>query len=99
MIDRYTRPQMGRLWDDENRYAKWLQVEIAACEAMAVQGLIPKEAFESIKQKAGFSVKRILEIEEETRHDVIAFLTNLEEHVGPESRYIHLGLTLSLIHI
>ncbi len=95
MIDRYTRPQMGRLWNDENRYAKWLQVEIAACEAMAVQGLIPKEAFESIKQKAGFSVKRILEIEEETRHDVIAFLTDFEEHVGPDSRYIHLGLTSS----
>ena len=95
MIDRYTRPEMGRLWNDENRYAKWLQVEIAACEAMAEEGRIPREALESIRRKAGFSVERILEIEEETRHDVIAFLTNVEENVGPDSRYIHLGLTSS----
>jgi adenylosuccinate lyase len=86
---------MGRIWEPENRYAKWLEVEIAACEAMAEEGLIPREASETIKEKASFSVERILEIEEETKHDVIAFLTNVEEYVGPDSRYIHLGLTSS----
>ncbi|MFP4088036.1 MAG: adenylosuccinate lyase [Desulfobacteraceae bacterium] len=95
MIERYTRPEMGRVWTDENRYQKWLDVEIAACEAMAHEGMIPKEALVQIKSRAGFSVDRILEIEAETRHDVIAFLTNVEEHVGPASRYIHLGLTSS----
>ena len=95
MITRYTRPQMGRIWEAENRYAKWLEVEIAACEAMAEEGIIPQEAVENIKKKAKFSVKRILEIEQETKHDVIAFLTNVEEYVGPDSRYIHLGLTSS----
>ncbi len=95
MISRYTRPQMGRIWEAENRYAKWLDVEIAACEAMAEQGLIPPEALENIKQKAAFSVERILQIEEETKHDVIAFLTNVAEHVGPDSRFIHMGLTSS----
>ena len=95
MIPRYTRPEMGRIWEDENRYSKWLAVELAACEAMAREGLVPQEALENIKQKASFSVERILEIEQETKHDVIAFLTNLEEHIGPDSRYIHLGLTSS----
>jgi adenylosuccinate lyase len=95
MIERYTRPEMGRVWDAKNRYAKWLQVEIVACEAMAKEGLIPKEAFENIKRKASFSVERILEIEEETKHDVIAFLTNVAEYVGPDSRFIHRGLTSS----
>ena len=95
MISRYTRPEMGRIWEPENLYAKWLEVEIAACEAMAQEGLIPEAALENIKKKAAFSVGRILEIEEETKHDVIAFLTNVAEHVGPDSRYIHLGLTSS----
>jgi len=95
MISRYTRPEMGRIWEDENRYAKWLKVEISACEAMAEEGLIPGEAVQNIKKKAAFSVERILEIEEETKHDIISFLTNVEEHVGPDSRYIHLGLTSS----
>jgi len=95
MISRYTRPEMGRIWELKNRYAKWLEVEIAACESMAEEGLIPKEALNTIKEKADFSVARILEIEEETKHDVIAFLTNVEEYVGPDSRYIHLGLTSS----
>ena len=94
MISRYTRPEMGRIWELENRYAKWLEVEIAVCEAMGEEGLIPSDALENIK-KASFSVERILEIEEETKHDVIAFLTNLEENVGPDSRFIHLGLTSS----
>ncbi len=95
MISRYTRPEMGRIWEHENRYVKWLEVEIAACEAMAEEGLVPKEALETIKKKAAFSVEKILEIEETTKHDVIAFLTNVEEYVGPDSRYIHLGLTSS----
>jgi adenylosuccinate lyase len=86
---------MGLIWELENRYAKWLDVELAACESMAEEGLIPVKALETIKKKAGFSVARILEIEEETKHDVIAFLTNIEEHVGPDSRYVHLGLTSS----
>ncbi|VBB45539.1 Adenylosuccinate lyase [uncultured Desulfatiglans sp.] len=95
MISRYTRTEMGRIWEDENRYAKWLDVELAACEAMSEEGIVPREALENIRRKAGFSVQRILEIEEETRHDVIAFLTNVAEHVGPDSRFIHLGLTSS----
>lgn len=95
MISRYTRPEMGRIWEAENRYTKWLEVEIAACEAMAEEGLIPDSAVETIRKRARFSVDRILEIEQETKHDVIAFLTNVEEHVGPDSRYIHLGLTSS----
>ena len=86
---------MGRIWKPENLFSKWLKVELAACEAMAEEGSVPMEALETIKQRADFSVDRILQIEEETKHDVIAFLTNLEEYVGPESRYIHLGLTSS----
>jgi adenylosuccinate lyase len=95
MIDRYTRPEMGKIWEAEKRYAKWLEVEIAACEAMGEEGIIPKKSLENIKRHANFSVERILEIEEETRHDVIAFLSNVAEYVGPDSRYIHLGLTSS----
>jgi len=95
MIPRYTRPEMGRIWEPENRFAKWLEVEIAACEGMAEEGLIPKASLKNIRKKANFSVDRILEIEEETKHDVIAFLTNVAEYVGPDSRFIHLGLTSS----
>ncbi len=95
MISRYTRPQMGRIWETENRFAKWLDVEIAACEAMAEEGLVPKQAVKNIKKKARFDVDRILEIEEKTKHDVIAFLTNVAEHVGPDARFIHMGLTSS----
>jgi len=95
MISRYTRPEMGRIWEEENRFAKWLQVEITACEAMAKEGLIPEASLRNIKEKARFSVERILEIEKETRHDVIAFLANVAEYVGPDSRYIHMGLTSS----
>ncbi|MBW1816762.1 MAG: adenylosuccinate lyase [Deltaproteobacteria bacterium] len=95
MISRYTRPEMGRIWEDQNRYAKWLEVELAACEAMAEEGLIPRDALQTILEKADFSVDRILEIEAQTKHDVIAFLTNVEEYVGPDSRFIHMGLTSS----
>ena len=95
MIKRYTRNIMGDIWSDENKYNTWLKVEILACEAMSQNKMIPKKAFKNIKKKAGFSVKRIEEIEAETKHDVIAFLTNVAEHVGPDSRYIHMGLTSS----
>jgi adenylosuccinate lyase len=95
MIPRYTRPEMGKIWEDDNRFAKWLDVELAACEGMAEQGLIPRDSLEIIKTKARFSVDRILEIEAQTKHDVIAFLSNVEEFVGPDARFIHMGLTSS----
>jgi adenylosuccinate lyase len=95
MIDRYTLPEMGRVWSDENKFKTWLNVETVACEALAELGEIPAEAVDVIKAKADFKLERILEIEETTQHDVIAFLTNVAENVGPESRYIHLGLTSS----
>jgi adenylosuccinate lyase len=95
MISRYTRDEMGKIWEMENRYAKWLQVEMLACEAMAEEGLIPKAALNNIIKKARFSGERILEIEKVTRHDVIAFLENVAEYVGPDSRFIHMGLTSS----
>jgi adenylosuccinate lyase len=95
MIDRYTLPEMSRLWSDENKFATWLKVEIAVCEARARKGEIPAEAVSVIKKKAGFSIERISAIEAEVNHDVIAFLTNLAENIGPESRYVHLGLTSS----
>ncbi|MCL0086207.1 adenylosuccinate lyase [Thermodesulfovibrionales bacterium] len=95
MISRYTRPEMGRLWEMENRYQKWLDVEIAVCEAWAEQGEIPESDMRAIREKAGFDIGRIDEIEKTTRHDVIAFLTSVEESVGAESRFIHKGLTSS----
>lgn len=95
MIARYTRPEMGRLWELQNKYQTWLDVEIAACEAWAALGEIPKAAVKVIKQKAAFDVDRIDQIELEVKHDVIAFLTSVAEHVGPESRYVHKGLTSS----
>ena len=95
MIERYTRPEMGKIWEDDFKYKTWLQIEIFACEARAELGQIPKEDVELIKQKAKFDVKKILEIEETTQHDVIAFLTNVAEYVGPVSRHIHYGMTSS----
>ena len=95
MIERYTLPEMGDLWTDDYKFKTWLRVEIAVCEAQAELGYIPKEAVEEIKAKANFDPKRILEIEAEVRHDVIAFLTNLNEYVGDVGRYIHLGMTSS----
>ena len=95
MIERYTLPKMGRIWEPSNRFAKWLQVEILVCEAMAKEGMVPPKSLENIKKKAGFSIDRIKEIEAEVKHDVIAFLTNVEEHVGPDARFIHVGLTSS----
>jgi adenylosuccinate lyase len=93
MIDRYTRPEMGAIWTDENRYKKWLDVEIAVCEAWTRLGKIPRPALREIKEKAGFSVARIDEIEKVVKHDIIAFLSSVAEKVGPDSRFIHLGLT------
>lgn len=95
MIDRYTRPEMGRIWSDENRYKTWLAVEIAICEAWRDEGKIPPEAVEEIKSRAVIDVDRISAIEKVTRHDVIAFLSSLEEKIGPASRWIHLGCTSS----
>lgn len=95
MIERYTRPEMGRIWTTENRYKAWLKVELAICEAWAKLGRIPAEALENICSHADVDAARIEEIEERTRHDVIAFLSSLEEKVGPDSRYIHLGCTSS----
>lgn len=95
MIARYTLPQMGRIWTEENKFRRWLDVEIAVCEVQAEMGLIPAQAVQVIKQKAAFDVTRIHQIEQTVRHDVIAFLTNVAEHVGPESRFIHYGLTSS----
>lgn len=93
MIDRYTLPKMREIWSEENKYRKWLEVELAACEAWTALGRIPKSALDKIKKKAAFDIKRINEIERETNHDLIAFLTSVAEKVGRESRFIHLGLT------
>ncbi len=95
MVPRYTRPEMGAIWEDENKYRNWLRVEVLACEAMHRQGQIPAADLKRIQQRADFSVERIAEIEAEVDHDVIAFLTNVAEHVGPSARFIHKGLTSS----
>ncbi len=95
MIERYTLPEMGEIWTDAYKFQTWLQVEIAVCEAQAELGHIPQTAVDEIKAKAKFDVDRILEIEAEVRHDVIAFLTNVNEYVGEAGRYIHLGMTSS----
>ncbi|HXH51008.1 MAG TPA: adenylosuccinate lyase [Terriglobia bacterium] len=93
MIPRYTRPEMGAIWSDENKFQKWLDVEIATAEAEAEAGLIPKSAARAIRRKGRVDVQRVLEIEREVKHDVIAFTTNVAEHVGREARYLHFGLT------
>ncbi|MHB1494451.1 MAG: adenylosuccinate lyase [Acidithiobacillus sp.] len=95
MIERYTRPEMGALWTQDAKYQAWLDVELAACRALAVQERIPADALAEIEAKAAFDSARIEEIELEVKHDVIAFLTSVAEHVGPSSRFIHLGLTSS----
>ncbi len=95
MIERYTLPEMGALWSDENKFQKWLEVEIAVCEVHAEMGTIPKDAVEQIKSRAKFSVERINEIEQTTNHDVIAFTTNLAENIGEPARFVHYGLTSS----
>ncbi|HDQ45243.1 MAG TPA: adenylosuccinate lyase [bacterium] len=95
MIERYTRPEMGKIWSQENKYRKWLDVELAVCEVQTELGVIPEDAWRTIREKADFDVRRIDEIEAGVRHDVIAFLTSVAEYVGPDSRYIHLGMTSS----
>ncbi len=95
MIPRYSREAMTRIWSAENRYRKWLDIELTACEAFAERGEIPREALDVIRERAGFDVERIDAIEKVTKHDVIAFLTSVTEKVGEEGRFIHMGLTSS----
>ncbi len=95
MIERYTLPEMGAVWSQQNKFQKWLDVEIAVCEVHAEDGTIPAEALSEIKEKAAFTPERISEIEKVTDHDVIAFTTNLAENIGPSSRFVHYGLTSS----
>lgn len=95
MIERYSREEMARIWEPQNKYKCWLEVELAACKAMNELGIIPDDDLEIILDKADFDVERILEIEETTKHDVIAFLTNVAEYVGSSSRWIHYGMTSS----
>ena len=95
MIERYTLPEMGAIWSLQNKFQKWLDVEIAVCEVHAEDGIIPPEALDEIKAKAAFTVERIEEIEKTTDHDVIAFTTNLAENIGESARFVHFGLTSS----
>jgi len=95
MIPRYARPQMEKIWEPENKFRIWFEIEAHACDAQAELGVIPKEAALAVWEKGRFEVDRIDEIERETRHDVIAFLTNLAEHVGPPARFVHQGMTSS----
>jgi adenylosuccinate lyase len=93
MIARYTRPEMGRIWSEDNKYRCWLTVEVAASQALATAGIVPQAAADAIRDKATFTVERIQAIEDEVKHDVIAFTTAVAEHIGPESRWLHYGLT------
>jgi adenylosuccinate lyase len=95
MIPRYSRPEMTAIWEPENRFRIWFEIEAHACDALAAAGVIPESAARAIWEKGAFEVARIDEIERETRHDVIAFLTNLAEHIGPEARFLHQGMTSS----
>lgn len=95
MIERYTLPEMGAVWTEQNKFQKWLDVELAVCEVHADMGTIPRDALNEIKERARFSVERINEIEHTTNHDVIAFTTNLAEEIGAASRFVHFGLTSS----
>ena len=93
MIDRYTRPELGAIWTEENKYKAWLEVEVLACEAWAELGHIPKEDVQAIREKASFDIERIYEIEQETRHDVVAFTRTVSESLGEERKWVHYGLT------
>src|SRR3954462_3648260 len=95
MIPRYTNPDMGRIWSDQRRYETWLQVELAAVDAMALAGIVPADAAREIRSRAAFDINRIAAIEQVTQHDVIAFTTAVAEHVGPAARWLHFGLTSS----
>jgi adenylosuccinate lyase len=95
MIERYSRKEMSQIWSQENKFKTWLEVEIAAAEGWAQLGVVPQEAVEEIRAKANFDIARVEEIERQTRHDVIAFLTNVAEYVGPAARFLHWGMTSS----
>ena len=95
MIKRYATKEMTRIWSDQNKFETWKNVEITVLEVLNEMGHVPKESLDIIKDKADFSVDRINEIESKTHHDVIAFLTNLAENIGPDSRFIHMGMTSS----
>jgi adenylosuccinate lyase len=95
MIPRYSRPEMARIWEPENRFRIWFEIEAHACDAQAELGVIPKEAAKAVWERGKWEIARIDEIERETKHDVIAFLTNLAEYVGPEARFVHQGMTSS----
>ena len=95
MIPRYSRPEMARIWEDERKFQRWLDVELAVCDALADRGLIPKQAAANIRARARFDVARVREVEATVQHDVIAFITTVAESVGPDAWYIHLGLTSS----
>jgi len=95
MIPRYSRPAMSTIWEPQNRFRIWLEIEAHACDAQADLGIIPQEAARAVWERGAFEIDRIDEIERETKHDVIAFLTNLAEHVGPEARFVHQGMTSS----
>src|SRR6187455_2292964 len=95
MIQRYTNPEMGAIWSDQRRYETWLEVELAAADAMAESGLIPADAARELRERARFEIARIEEIEQVTQHDVIAFTTAVAEHVGAAARWLHFGLTSS----
>src|SRR5262245_59735280 len=95
MIERYTRPEMGRIWSEENGFQKWLDVEILAAEGWAQLGKVPKAAIVRIRKKARFDVKRIRAIEREVKHEIIAFLSSVAESIGDDARYLHVGMTSS----
>ena len=95
MIERYTLPEMGKIWSENSKFQSWLDVELAACQANFELGNIKKEDLDQIQTKSKFNVERIKEIEQEVKHDVIAFLTNLNEYVGDAGRFIHVGMTSS----
>src|SRR5216110_2964843 len=95
MIPRYTHPEMGRIWDDQRRYETWLLVETAAADAMAAAGIVPCDAAADIRERGGFDLARIDEIEQTTQHDVFAFTTAVAEKVGPSARWLHFGMTSS----
>ena len=95
MLERYSRPRMREIWEPKNKFRIWFDIEAHACDAQASLGVIPKEAAAAVWDKGSFDLARIDEIERETKHDVIAFLTNLAEYVGPEARFVHQGMTSS----
>ena len=95
MIPRYSRPEMTSIWSEQSKFQIWFEIEAHACDAMAELGMIPKDAARAVWERGGFDIDRINEIERETKHDMIAFLTSLAEHVGEEARFVHQGMTSS----